>query len=60
MLFLSCFGYACFVHVCLLMHYSHLLGKGSPLGSRLCCLIVKLSLSDWCHGPGVVLNCVDS
>ena len=44
MLFLSCFCYA-FVHVCLLTPCGHLLIKGWPLGSRLSCLIVKLSLS---------------
>ena len=47
MFFLSWFCYA-FVHVCLLMLCGYLLGKGWPLGSRLWCLIVKLSLSHWC------------
>ena len=36
------FCYA-FVRVCLLIPCGHLLGKGWPLGSRLWCLIVKLS-----------------
>ena len=58
-LFLSCFRCAC-VHVFLLMPNGHLLGKGWPLGSRLWYLIVKLSLSHWYPGSGVVLDCIDS
>ena len=47
MSFLSCICYA-FVRFCLLMPCGHLLGKGWPLGFRLWCLIVKLSLnSHW-------------
>ena len=38
----------------------HLLGKGWPLGSRLWCLTVSLSLSHWYPGSGVVLDCIDS
>ena len=38
----------------------HLLGKGWPLGSCLCCLTVSLSLSHWYPGSGVVLDCIDS
>ena len=53
------FCYA-FMHVCLLMPRGHLLEKGWPLGSRLWCLIVTLSLSHWYPGSGVVLDCVDS
>ena len=43
-LFMSCFSCFC---VCSLLPCGHLLGKGWPLslGSRLCCLIVFLSLS---------------
>ena len=59
MLFLSCFCYA-FVGTCLLITCGHLLGKGLPLGSRLCCLIMKLSLYHWYSGSGVVLDCIDS
>ena len=59
LLFLSCFCYA-FVLICLLMPCGHLLGKSRPLGSRLLCLIVKLSLSHWYPGSGVVLECIDS
>ena len=58
-LFLSYFCYA-FVRICLLMSCGHLMGKGWPLGSRLWCLIVKLSLSHWYPGSGVVLDCIDS
>ena len=39
---------------------SGLLGKGWPLGSRLWCLTVSLSLSNWYPGSGVVLDCIDS
>ena len=42
------------------MPYCHLLGKGWPLGSRLWCLIVTLSLSHLYPGSGVVLDCIDS
>ena len=38
----------------------HLLGKGLPLGSRLWCLTVSLSLSHWYSGSGLVLDCIDS
>ena len=53
-IFLSCFCYA-FVRVCLLMPCGPLLRKGWPLGSRLWCLIVKVSLSNWYPGSGVGL-----
>ena len=53
------FCYA-FMHVCLLMPCGHLLGKGCPLGSRLWCLILMMSLSHWYLGSGVVLDCIDS
>ena len=58
MLFLACFCYA-FMLVCLLMPCGHLLGKGSPLGSRFLCLIVKLSLSHWNPGSGLLLDFID-
>ena len=38
---------------------AHLLGKGLPLGSRLWCITVSLSLSHWFPGSGVVLDCID-
>ena len=38
----------------------HLLGKGWPLGSRLLCQTVSLSLSHWYPVSGVVLDCIDS
>ena len=59
MLFLSCICYA-FLCVCLFMPCGQLLGKGWPLGFRLWCLIVKLSLSNWYPGSGVVLDYIDS
>ena len=64
--FLGHLSYFCLVLLCLharlfvLMPCSHLLGKGWPLGSRLWCLIVALSLSHWYPGSGVVLDSVDS
>ena len=59
MFYLSCVCYA-FVRVCLFVPCGHRLGKGLPLGSRLWCLTVSLSLSHWYHGSGVVLDCIDS
>ena len=59
MFFLSCVFYV-FVRVCLYVLCGHLLGKGWPLGSRLWCLTVNLSLSHWYPGSGVVLDCIDS
>ena len=53
------FCYA-FMRICLLMPCGHLLGKGLPIGSRLWYLIVKLSLSNWYPGSGVVLDCIHS
>ena len=57
--------YFCLVLLCFharlfFMPCGHLLGKGWPLGSRLWCLIVTLSLFAWYHGSGVVLDCIDS
>ena len=53
--FLSCVCCA-FVLVCLYVPCGHLLGKGLPLGSRMWCLAVSLSLSHWYPGSGVVLD----
>ena len=49
-----------FVHVCLYVPCGQLLEKGFPLGSRLWCLSVSLSLSHWSSRSGVVLDCIDS
>ena len=57
--FLSCV-YSVFVLVWSYVLCGHLLGKGLPLGSRLLCLAVTLSLSHWYPGSGVVLDCIDS
>ena len=57
--FLSCVCYV-FVRVCLYVPCGHLLGKGWPLGSRLWCMTVSLSLSHWYPGSGVVLDCIYS
>ena len=57
--FLSCVCYA-FVRVCLFVPCGHLLGKGWPLGSRLWCISVSLSLSHWNHGSGLVIDCIES
>ena len=56
---LSCVCYV-FVRVCLYVLCGHLLGKGWPLGFRLWCRTVSLSLSHWYPGSGVVLDCIDS
>ena len=58
-IFLFCFWYA-FVRVCLLMPCGPLLGKGWPLGSRLYCLIVKVSLSKLVSWVSCGLDCIDS
>ena len=62
---LLCFCYVLcllyvFVRVCLYVLCGHLLGKGWPLGFRLWCRTVSLSLSHWYPGSGVVLDCIDS
>ena len=57
--FSVCVCYA-FVRVCLYVPCGHLVGKAWPLGSRLWCLTVSLSLSHWYPGSGVVLDCIDS
>ena len=57
--FVSCVCYA-FVRLCLYVPCGHLLGKVRPLGSRLRCLTVSLSLFQWYPGSGVVLDCIDS
>ena len=59
MLFLSCVCYA-FVRGCLYVPCGHLLGKGWPLGFRLWCLTVSLSLSHWYPWSPVVLDRIDS
>ena len=51
---LSCVCYV-FVRISLTVLCGHLLEKGWPLGSRLWCLTVSLSLSHWHPGSGVVL-----
>ena len=56
---LSCVCFV-FVRICLYVLCGHLLRKGWPLGSRLWCLTVSLSLSHWYPGSGVVLDCIDS
>ena len=56
---LSCVCYV-FVRVCLYVLCGHLLGEGWPLGSRLWCLTVSLSLSHWYPWSGVELDCIDS
>ena len=59
MFFLSCVCYA-LVRVCLFVPCGHLLGKGCPLGSRLSCITVSLSISNWYPVSGAVLDCIDS
>ena len=59
MFFLLCVCYV-FVRGCFYVRCGHLLGKGRPLGSRLWCLTVNLSLSHRYPGSGVVLDFIDS
>ena len=56
------FSVLCLLCLCARLYVScgHLLGKGLPLGSRLWCLTVSLSLSHWYPGSGVVLDGIDS
>ena len=54
------FVLSCVCYVCLYVLCGHLLVKGLPLGSRLSCLTVNLSLSHWYPGSGVVLDCIVS
>ena len=62
---LLCFCYVlcllCFVRVCLCVLCGRLLGGGG-LASWLSFVVssVGLSLSHWCPGSGVVLDCIDS
>ena len=48
------------MRVCLFVPCVDLLGKGLPLGARLLCLTVSLSLSHWYPGSGVIFDCIDS
>ena len=57
MFFLSC---VCICACLLYVTCGHLLGKRWPLGSRLWCLSVSLSLSNRYPGSGEVLNCIES
>ena len=53
----ACYAFGC---VCLFVPCVHVLGKGLPIGSRLWCLTVSLSLSYWSPGSGAVPDCIDS
>ena len=62
-----CFPPSCVCYACALLLICALWstaggggGGGWPLGSRLWCITVSLSLSDWYPGSGVVLDCIDS
>ena len=59
-MFFFCLVFAMSVRVCLYVLWCHLLGKGKPLGSRVWCLTVSLSLYHWYTGSGVVLDYNDS
>ena len=46
---------------CCLVSVHCLLGKGGPLGSLVCyVLLCFCHFPTWCLGSGVVLNCIDS
>ena len=53
-MFLFCLVFATSLNVLC----GHLLGEGWPLGSRLWCLPVSLSLSHWYPGSVVVVDCI--
>ena len=53
-------GLSCKPNIYVSWSTSELLGKGWPLGSRLWCLTVSLSLSNWYPGSGMVFDCIDS
>ena len=47
--------------VCPLQPCDHLLKKGRPLGSLVCCVFLCFChLPNWCFGSGMVLDCIDS
>ena len=57
-----CFYVSCLSNflVCLLQPCGHLLGKGLPLGSLVCDVLVCFChFPMWCPGSGVVLDCID-
>ena len=57
------FSVLCLLCLCarlFIVSCGHLIGKSRPLGSRLWCITVILSLSNWHPGSGVVLVCIDS
>ena len=57
--FFSVLCLLCFCARLFICALSHLFGKGWPLGTRLWCLTVSLSLSHWYPGSGVVLDCIN-
>ena len=60
---LLCFSVFCLLCLCARLFICALrspAGKRWPLGSRLWCLTVGLSLSHWYPGSGVVLDYIDS
>ena len=59
-MFFSVLCLSCLCARLLFVPCGRLLGKGWPLGSRLCCITVSLSLSYWYPGSGVVLDYIES
>ena len=57
-IYVSCLSYFL---VCLLQRCGYLLGKGRPLGSLVCyVLLCFCHFPMWCPGSSVVLDCIDS
>ena len=58
------FCYLCFVSYCLfcsLQPCDHVLGKGRPLGSLVCdVLLCFCHFPIWCPGSGVVFDCMNT
>ena len=60
-MFLFCLVFAMSLCVSVYMCFVVTCWEGAdPLGSRLWCLTVSVSLSNWYPGSGVVLDCIDS
>ena len=57
-IYASRLSFYCFL-VCFLRPCGHLLGKGSPLGSLVCgVLLCFCNFPIWCLRAGVVLDCI--
>ena len=56
-IYVSCLSY---VLVCSLQPCGHLLGKGWPLGSLVCYVLLRFwHFPMWCPGSNVLFDCID-